>query len=143
MKKLVIIWILSIATIMAFSFSKGENRNLSGSGVTVPQFSVASSTLYTVTTSASQRILATSTLRVAASVDVYGCGATAGLVATLFLKASNDVAATANAGMAVFASTTRSFGSFPSSGPVPTGAVTAITGSGTCSALVTEWRVTN
>lgn len=118
-----------------------ENK-LAGVGINNPQFVLASSTVFTVTTSAAQRLLATSSLRVAANIDVYGCGTTAGAVGILFLR-TNDAAAVANTGMAVFGTTTKAFGSFPESDPVPTGSIQGITSNGTCTVLVTEWRSAN
>jgi hypothetical protein len=129
-----------IVAIIASTFALyRQDQKLSGIANNTPQFSVASSTVYTVTTSASVRVLATSTRRIAATVDVYGCGATAGAVGVLFLR-TGDAASVANTGKAVFATSTAAFGTYTSDMPVLTGSVQAITANGTCTVLVTEWR---
>lgn len=142
MKKNIIISLLTgfaIASIFCVTFQKKSLEILGGVGINNPQFILASSTAYTVTTSAASRLLATSSQRVAANIDVYGCGTTAGAHGILFLR-TGDAAAVANTGMAVFGTTTKAFGSYPEAEPVPTGSVTGITANGTCTVLVTEWR---
>lgn len=114
-----------------------QNQNLAGTAINVPQFTVASSTVYTLTT-ASQQLLATSSRRVAASLQTHNCT----LGSYVFLRAENGAAAVANTGMLIISSST-DFGTFPEAKPVPTGGVAGITNSGTCLVLVTEWRTTN
>lgn len=101
-----------------------------------PRFTIATSTVFTITTT-SQRILSTSTptVRLAAMVQPVNC--TNGQ--PLYLKAGADQVAVATSGIAVYASTTMQFEDYPGT-PVPQGSVTAITGLGTCTVLVTEWR---
>ena len=105
---------------------------------TDPQFYVASSTVFTLTTT-SQRILATSTptRRVAVQVAPKNC-TTANMA--VFLNANRDVAATQSTGPIAYASSTLALGAYPNL-PVPIGAVQAITAAGTCDVLVTEWRL--
>jgi hypothetical protein len=127
-----------IVAIMASTFALyRQDQKLSGVGINVPQFATASSTWYTVTTGASVRVLATSTRRVAATVDTLNCAATA----SLFLR-TGDAASVANTGKIVFGTTTAAFGTYTSDMPVVTGSVQAITSNGTCTVLVTEWRTT-
>lgn len=96
------------------------------------QFYVASSTTFTLTTS-SQRLLATSSLRVSATIQPQNCVTGA----NVYLKMQQDQPATANGGFLVQASTTGAFGS--GNVPVAIGAVTGITTVGACSVIVTEW----
>lgn len=105
-----------------------------GDVLNVPQPATASTTAFTLTT-ASQRLLASSSARIAAKIDSINC--TAGGVA--FLKASNDIVATANTGTALLASSTLLLSTFPEA-PTPTGAVQGILNLGTCTVIVTEWR---
>lgn len=108
--------------------------SLGASAISVPTPYVASSTAFTLTTS-SQRLLATSSIRIAATVQPKNC-ATDGQV---FLKAQNDQPAVANSGPMVFGTTTLAFGTFPEI-PVPVGSVQGITNTGTCTVVVTEWN---
>lgn len=118
-------------------FSLFGGRGLVGSSnQRGPTFLVASSTTFTVTTSSSLRLLATSTTRVAADIQTHFCATGS----NLFLNAQSDQAATANNGRVVLASSTASYATYPSADPVPQGAVQGITGVGTCTVLVTEWR---
>lgn len=101
-----------------------------------PQMTQASTTVYTITTS-SQRILATSSQRVAHEVDATKC---TGGAAGVYQRMALDGTATASTGNLIFASTSQAFGLTPYSAPTVTGAVTAITDAGTCTVIVTEWR---
>lgn len=104
-----------------------------------PNFIIASSTTYTLTT-ASQRLLASSTPfeRVTATVQPVNCTANQ----AVFLSMNSDVAAVANTGFAVYASTTAELNEYPLT-PVVQGSVQGITANGTCTVLVTEWRLRN
>jgi hypothetical protein len=101
-----------------------------------PTFYKASSTAFTLTT-ASQRLLATSTgsQRVAVTIQPTNCTTAQAVYVTL----NQDVAATAGTGIAIVASSTLALGGYTNI-PVVQGAVTGITGLGTCTVLVTEWR---
>lgn len=145
--KLVITAILSFALLSAIlgavffplkvSVPQKQNEAL-GSAIynTVPTVVAASSTAYSITTS-SQRVLASSTptRRLAVTFQTVNCTA----AQPLFLLANRDVAATANTGFALYASTTLRLSDYPDA-EVPQGAVTAIAPVGTCTLLVTEWR---
>ena len=101
-----------------------------------PIFRNSSTTAYTVTT-ASLKLIATSTTprRLAATFQPVNC--TAG--GTLFLNIeSGDAAATAASGLAAYASTTLALG-FTAEIPVVQQAVHGIVPSGTCTVLVTEY----
>lgn len=102
----------------------------------VPTVYVASTTAFTLTTS-SQRLLGTSTptRRLGAVVQPINC-TNAG---TVFLRADRDIAATANAGIAVLASTTLQYEDYPGL-TVPQGSVQGILSTGTCTVIVTEYR---
>jgi len=121
--------------ILALGIKTSDANGFTGyggpSGVPV----VASSTTFTVTTGASLRILATSTNRVAASVETYNCAANS----SLFMR-FNDVTATAATGKALHSTSTTEFGGDV---PMQRGSVQAIAGTGTCTVLVTEWRTAN
>lgn len=133
-----IIIIAIVIVLMIGLFAKRGDDGLFGAVAyqTAPSFYVASSTSFTLTTS-SQRLLATSTptKRLAATIQPVNC--TAGQ--PIFLRANNDVVATANTGIAVYASSTMAFEDYPGT-PVVQGSVQGITGVGTCTVLVTEWR---
>lgn len=104
---------------------------------TEPTFYVASSTAFTITTG-SQRILSTSTPthRVATVIQPINCTASG----ALFVNMNRDAAASANTGLAVLASTTFQLTGY-SNVPVVQGAAQAIESVGTCTVLVTEWRL--
>lgn len=105
-----------------------------GTAINVPQFKVASSTTYTLTTT-SQRLLATSSKRVAAQFDVTNCT----VASKIHLNGMSDAAATTATGPVVFSTTTMQLSSYPYP-PIMTDAVQGIAGVGTCSVVVTEWR---
>lgn len=103
---------------------------------TTPSFVFASSTTYSVST-ASIQILATTTAtkRIATAIQNINCAR------TVFLNANRDVAATVGNGLALQASTTLSLGDYyAGTVPVIQGAVRAITDTGTCTVLVTEYK---
>lgn len=102
-----------------------------------PTVYVASSSVFTLTTT-SQRLLASSTgpRRIAATVQPVSCTANG---VGVFMRANNDVVATANTGLIAFASTTFAFSEYPNLLP-PQGSVQGITAVGTCTVLVTEWK---
>lgn len=109
-----------------------------GSGVgQAPTFVTASSTVFTLTT-ASQRLLGTSTpstgRRMAAIIQSYNC--TTGQ--PIFMRLGTDVAATANTGAIVHSSTTLELNDYTNT-PVVQGSVTGITAAGTCTVSVSEW----
>ncbi len=110
-----------------------------GASNTAPIFYQASSTAFSLTTT-SQRLLATSTPthRVAATIQPVNC--TNG--SAIFLKMQQDAVAASNGSstMAVFASTTQEFKDYPNL-PIVQGSVQGITGVGTCTVLVTEYRL--
>lgn len=112
------------------------NKKVGASVLSAPSFIVASSTKFTLTT-ASQRLLATSTPTKRMGALIQNTNCTAG--SAIFLSMNRDVAAVAQAGVAVLASSTLAFGDYPESAIVQ-GAVTGIAGVGTCTVLVTEWR---
>jgi len=102
-----------------------------------PTFKVASSTSY-ILGQTSTRILSTSTPTRRMAVTVQPISCTAG--GPVFLSTNDVVAVTSGTStIAVFASTTQSFGDYPNV-PVVQGSVQAITQTGTCTVLVTEWR---
>lgn len=111
-----------------------QTSSLGGSAINVPTPFTASSTVFTLTTS-STRLLATSSSRIAATVQARNCGTDS----QVFLRAQEDKPAVTNSGPMVFATTTFAFETFPGV-PVPVGAVTGITNTGTCTVVVTEWR---
>lgn len=125
--------IVAVAIVLMGYGTSLQDQQL-GSIVDEPTIETASSTAFTLTT-ASQRLLATSSLRVAATISPRNCGTDS----QVFLKAQNDVVAVANSGPMVFATTTLSLGTLPQV-PVLTGAVQGITNTGTCTVIVTEWR---
>ena len=133
---------LLIIGIALFGFnSTPQSEGQVGQSVsTTPNFTVASSTTFTLTTT-SQRLLATTTTgngrRVGALIQPTGCTIA---TAAVFLNAEgSDAVATAMNGISVIASTTQAFSVFPGSPIVTTNAVQGITSAGTCSVLVTEW----
>ena len=138
MKKILIISIaLAVSFLGVFCFIVGMNfsRNLAESvgGVSTPS-TVASTTAFTLTTT-SQRILATSTRRTAFTVQPTNCTA----ANITYVAALKDAAATATNGLAVHSTTTERFiDDF--SLPVSESSVQAITNTGTCTVIVTEWR---
>lgn len=105
--------------------------------LTTPTFYAASSTVFTITTTTSVRILATSSpvYRAAATIQPVNC--TVG--GQLYMQLNRDVVAVARTGLAAFASTTMELKAFPGV-PIVQGSVQAITDVGTCTVLVTEWR---
>lgn len=131
-----------IALAMFFSFIFlfiFQSQTSLGSGSTYntdPVFATASSTAFTLTTT-SKQLLATTTTphRLAATIQPINC--TAG--SPVFMTLNNDLPATANSGIAAFASTTLHLDSYPNT-PITQSAVEGITNSGTCTVLVTEWR---
>lgn len=99
---------------------------------------VASTTIFTLTT-ASQRLLATTTSpynRVAAYIQAAGCTA-AGV--RVHLNINNDIVATSATAPILTASTTEAiqFGVYGI--PVTNNAIQGITNAGTCTVAVTEW----
>lgn len=123
----------------ALLFGGTQDSPLLGAGGdyrTAPTFYSASTTNYTISQT-STRILATSTptKRLAASIGNINC-TSAGV---LSLRMDSDVAATANTGYVILASTTAHLTDYPNS-PVVQGSVQAIVNGGTCTVPVTEWR---
>jgi hypothetical protein len=135
---------LSIAVfLLAFAagyFSHDSNSALGAGGAfqQTPTFYLASSTTYTLTTT-SQRLLATSTAkkRLAAAIQPTNC--TQGAGHAVFLSLNQDAPAVQGTGLAAYASTTLQLEDYPGMSSV-VGSVTGITGAGTCTVLVTEWR---
>lgn len=111
-------------------------QTFSGISPNNPQMTQASTTVFTLTNS-SQRLLATSSQRVAADFDVYNCTATA---IGIFTRMSQDKPATTGTGNFIIGSTSDAFGLTPFGPPTVTGAVTGITAAGTCTVAVTEWN---
>lgn len=105
-----------------------------------PIFYSASSTAFTLTTT-SRRLLATSTTfrRAGATIQPIHCDTGA---SGAFLRMSNDALATANTGTLAFASSTLILGEYMNQLPIVQGSVQGITNVGTCTVLVTEWRLT-
>lgn len=138
-KKTIIITTLAsiigvIVIAIVFTLSSGYVKSKRLGGVTAIT-ATASTTTFTLTTS-SQRLMSTSTRRIAATIQPTNC--TAGAV---YLNlASPDAIATANNGMVVLASTTQSFDDYNSNLIVPSGSVQGINSQGTCTVLVTEFR---
>lgn len=132
--------ILGLAMFFSFVFLYIFQANATlGAGATYntdPIFAIASSTAITVTTT-SKQLLATTTTphRLAATIQPINC--TSG--GPVFMTLNNDTPAVANAGLAAFASTTLHLDSYPNT-PITQSAVEGITGLGTCTVLVTEWR---
>lgn len=138
MKKILIAISVTISAIlMALGLQTLSLVNAAGQSNLAPLFYFASSTVFTLTTT-NQRLLATSTPthRVAATIQPTNC--TAGQA--VYLNLNRDVVAAANTGMAVLASTTQEFRDYPNL-PIVQGSVNAITALGTCTVLVTEWRL--
>jgi hypothetical protein len=94
----------------------------------------ASSTVLTLTTS-SQRLVATSSKRVAFEVAVTNC-TTGGSV---YVNDALDAPSTTSKGPVVFASTTKTFSEYNTPG-LSTNAIQGIVNTGTCTVVVTEWR---
>lgn len=119
-------------------FGRNIGGNTGGLAINAPTFYVSSSTAFVVTTSTSLRLLATSTKRVAYTIEPLACPTNGGI----FLNADSDKAATTSAGIFAFASTTLNFGTYPNALPSIIGAVQGVAGAaGTCqNVLVTEWR---
>ncbi len=118
------------------------NAGMLGGGIyQTPILVSASTTAYTISNT-STRILATSTptKRVAASIATVNC--TTGL-SMVNLKLNNDIAATANTGLPVYATSTVNLSDYPMGPLVVQGSVQAIANTGTCTVLVTEWRAQN
>lgn len=108
-----------------------------------PQIKNASSTAYTVGTSASVRLLATSTgatgQRIGMLIQPINCAAGA----QLFLNAEDGANAAVNSGITVTASSSLATGWYPSAIPTPGNSVQGITTVGTCTVLVTEFLTGN
>lgn len=121
-------------------FSKDNSLQLGGASASGnPTFSLASSTVYTLTTT-STRLLASSTptKRVAALIQPINC--TAGGTTGVFLNLrGDDIPATANTGTFAFGSSTLELAEWPNV-PVIQDSVQGIVPAGTCTVLVTEWR---
>lgn len=140
MKKPSFTIILSVLVLMSavlFGINQTQVAEGAGDSNTVPTFYFASSTVFTLTTS-SQRLLSTSTPthRVAVTFQPVNCTVNNGIS----LNLQPDQAATANSGLYAFASTTLELKTFPNL-PVTQGSVQGITSAGTCTVLVTEWRL--
>lgn len=133
MKKENIILIGVIVLLFVSLYS--QDSLLGGVQIGDATFQKASSTAYAITTGASVRILATSSAdyRGAVTVDAVNCAPNS----SLYLNLNGDRVAVANTGHAVFASSSKEFGS--GNQPPVFGAVQAITAGGNCTALVTEW----
>jgi hypothetical protein len=116
---------------------KAKSPTISGGSVaqTAPLVKVASSTAFSISQT-SARILGTTTAnrRLAATIQPINC--TVG--SAVFLKAQSDAPAVANSGPVALASSTLALTDYPNI-PVPQNAVQAITQSGTCTVIVTEW----
>ena len=114
------------------------------SGIMGPSFLTASSTAFTLTTT-SLRLLGTTTpqgqsgARVTATIQPINCTGTGGGGA--FVRLGGDVVATAGTGLFAFASSTLILGDHVNQVPVVRGSVQGIVASGTCTVLVTEWRL--
>lgn len=108
-----------------------------GTAITLPQFRFASSSVIAVTTSASSRLLATSSVRVGAKIQPINC---VGGVGSIFVNMNSDVPATVSNGVWINGSSTQELSMYPNL-PVVTDAVQAIAATGNCTVLVTEWRV--
>lgn len=93
----------------------------------------ASTTAFTLTTT-SQRLLATSTKRVAYDISNGNC--TGG--GTAYVLDNKDAPAVARTGIQIIGSTTKSFTGYLT--PPSNTAVTGIVDGGTCTVLVTEYR---
>lgn len=143
MKKYILSVVLLITIIFgAFAhISNQETLKVEASGVMGPQFLIASSTAFTLTTT-SQKLLGTTTpqgqtgARVSAIIQPINC--TAG-GSGVFMKIGGDAPATANTGVIAYASTTLILGDHVNQVPNVRGAVRGITAVGTCTTLVTEW----
>lgn len=138
MKSKILIIVLVIVAFIGILY-KTDLTSVAGAGAsnTAPLFYVSSSTAYTLTTT-SLRLLATSTPthRVATTFQPTGCT----LGGSVFLNMQRDAAATSNTGPVVYASTTMEFKDYPNL-PIVQGAVQGITNAGSCTLLVTEWRL--
>lgn len=139
LKNLTIIVICAILIGSCFTYFNRNNIAIGSSYIagTAPTFYLASSTAFTLTTT-SQRLLATSspTHRAAATVQPVNCTNPG----PVFLNMNRDIAATANSGTAAYATTTLELKDYPNL-PVVQGSVTGITAVGTCTVLITEWRL--
>jgi hypothetical protein len=143
MKKIAICLLFGLLVVVGLCFQVGryskKQASTPNTGEAVyrgtPSFPAASSTWYTIT-STSVRILATSTptKRVAATVQAVNC-----TTGTTLYVSTNDLAAVAGQGLAVYASTTLQMTDYPEL-PSVQGSMRAITGVGTCTVLVNEWR---
>ncbi len=96
----------------------------------------ASSTRFTLTTT-SQMLLATSSARIAATVQPFHC--TVGVPGTTYLSDTNPAVATA--GFGVTASSTLTMGDTSDIPLIPTSSLYGITDAGTCLVYVKEWRL--
>lgn len=101
-----------------------------------PTFVNASSTSFTLTTTREILQLPTSGRRVAALIQNTNCTANS----PIYLNATSSGNASANTSIAVFASTSEKLLGYPDL-PVLQGSMQAMTASGTCTVLVTEWRL--
>jgi hypothetical protein len=133
---------LATATLLLIVFFAHETspQLLGNSSNLTPNFTVGSSTSFSLTTS-SQQLLSTTTTgvgrRVAALIQPTNCTvATAGVF--LNVEGSGAVA-TAGNGVVVTASSSLALLPYPGSPIVTTNAVQGITAGGTCNVLVTEW----
>lgn len=126
--------VIGIASIMP------PRETAEAAGAAGPRFDIASSTVFTLTTT-SQRLLATSTptQRMAFSIQPINC--TSGSSGGVNLNFRRDVVATSATGPFAFASTTNLFGDHVNGMPVVQHAVQGIVTTGTCTVIVTEWRL--
>ncbi len=134
----VLVGVILCGGIVALWPKTAQSPNVSGIGgaaATVPLVKVASSTAFSISQT-SVRIFGTTTAnrRLAATVQPINC--TTG--SAVFLKAQNDAPAVANSGPVAFASSTFAFSDYPNL-LTPQASVQAITQSGTCTVIATEW----
>lgn len=136
-KTIAILLVVALAVaIFLPKITEPKNASLGNAANQAPNFVIATSSTFTVTTS-SLRLLSTSsaTRRLGATFQPVNCTANG----TLFLRMEGDIAAVANTRFAVLASTTQAFSDYPQL-PVVQGSVQGIVNTGTCTVLVTEWR---
>jgi hypothetical protein len=127
-----VIVIAAIAVCLGFAFFISAGKTFGGPAT--PAFT-ASTTSFTVTTSASLRAAATSSRRTALEFDVRNC-ATGAYVT---VRQGLDSVATSDNGIIVFASTTARLGD-NAEFPVSSNAIQMIASVGTCTVNVTEAR---
>lgn len=133
-------FLIASVVLVGFAFgtlksSKTVEPTVQGAWPSNPSFYVASSSVYTVTTSSVQVLASsTQTKRLAVTLQNINC------TQSVFLRLANDAPATANSGMVLAASSTLSLTDYNTAPFVVQGAIRAITPSGSCTVLVNEWK---